>query len=111
MKPESSDELTEATPTLVLDELGRGTSTFDGTAVAYAVLVDLMSREASKRPKLLFVTHFLALGSLAQPNSGLDVRAMHMAVLENEQDQRRPHPSPSDVTFLYKLKDGLASKS
>ncbi|PWN45677.1 hypothetical protein IE81DRAFT_165551 [Ceraceosorus guamensis] len=98
----------------ILDELGRGTSTFDGTAVAYAVLVNLMSREASRRPKLLFVTHFHALGSLAEPHSGLSIRAMHMAVLENEGDRRGrgiDDPSPSDVTFLYKLRDGLASKS
>lgn len=43
---------------VILDELGRGTSTFDGHAIAHATLHDLVMRRGAARPRLLFSTHY-----------------------------------------------------
>ncbi len=48
---------------VVLDEIGRGTSTYDGMSIAWAVLEYLI--QAVKRPKVLFATHFHELTQLA----------------------------------------------
>lgn len=48
---------------VVLDEIGRGTSTYDGMSIAWAVLEYLVQTE--KRPKVLFATHFHELTQLA----------------------------------------------
>jgi DNA mismatch repair protein MSH3 len=84
---------------VLLDELGRGTSTHDGQAIAEAVLQHLLEREAHRRPMLFFVTHFLSLGRMIDT---LPLRGMHMAYHD------RGH---NDISFLYKIKDGLAEKS
>ncbi|GAA5848304.1 hypothetical protein JCM8547_004473 [Rhodosporidiobolus lusitaniae] len=104
---ETSEILRLATPRslIVLDELGRGTSTNDGQAIAEAVL-EWIVRE--KRSLCVFVTHYPSLGALAKRYPS--VTANHMACLE------QPSSSPSsagevDVTFLYKLAAGLASQS
>lgn len=93
----------------VLDELGRGTSTHDGEAVAYSVLHSLCSRLGCLG---FFSTHYgLLAESLLHPaaakNGDMDVephlRPMYMACNVNEQEHR--------VTFLYRLQKGVASKS
>ena len=83
----------------MLDELGRGTSTHDGQAIAEAVLQHLLERESHRRPMLLFVTHFLSLGRLM---ATLPLRGMHMAYIDR---------GDNDITFLYKIRPGLAEKS
>jgi len=84
---------------VLLDELGRGTSTHDGQAIAEAVLQHLLERESHRRPMLLFVTHFLSLGRLM---ATLPLRGMHMAYIDR---------GDNDITFLYKIRPGLAEKS
>jgi DNA mismatch repair protein MSH3 len=82
-----------------LDELGRGTSTWDGKAIAESVLQHLLEREEHRRPILFFVTHFLSLGRLIKT---LPLRGMHMAYIDR---------GDNDISFLYKIRKGLAEKS
>ncbi|BGP22690.1 DNA mismatch repair protein MSH3 [Rhodotorula toruloides] len=101
---ETSEILRLATPRslLILDELGRGTSTNDGQAIAAAVLEYIVR---SKRSTCVFVTHYPSLALVAQrfPES---VSANHMACIETPREDGH-----ADVTFLYRLADGLASAS
>lgn len=87
---------------LILDELGRGTSTNDGQAIAAAVLEYIVR---SKRSTCIFVTHYPSLALVAQrfPES---VSVNHMACIETPREDGH-----ADVTFLYRLADGLASAS
>ncbi|RPD75422.1 DNA mismatch repair protein Msh6 [Lentinus tigrinus ALCF2SS1-7] len=92
--------LRDATPKsfVILDELGRGTSTYDGMAIAGAVLHELATHTL---PLAFFATHY---GSLTDdfayhPN----VRNMHMETLVD--DEKR------ELVFLYKLVDGVAGSS
>ncbi|KAK1221756.1 DNA mismatch repair protein msh6 [Marasmius sp. AFHP31] len=83
---------------VILDELGRGTSTYDGMAIAGAVLHQLATFTL---PLAFFATHY---GSLTDdfayhPN----IRNMHMAT--SVDDERR------EIVFLYKLVEGIATSS
>ncbi|GAA5910183.1 mismatch repair protein MSH3 [Sporobolomyces salmoneus] len=82
---------------ILLDELGRGTSTNDGESIAQAVL-EWISKE--KQSLTVFVTHYPNLSILVQkyPES---ITTNHMSCLEGD----------DDITFLYKLVPGLASSS
>ncbi|KAJ2010718.1 DNA mismatch repair protein msh6 [Coemansia sp. S85] len=112
---ETSTILRYATPRslVVLDELGRGTSTHDGEAVAYGVLHGLCSRLGCLG---FFSTHYgLLAESLLRSANGRPadssnsasvephLRPMYMACAVNEEEHR--------VTFLYRLQRGVASKS
>lgn len=101
---ETAQILRNATPRslLLLDEFGRGTSTFDGAALAYAVLHELLARE--KQPKVLFITHYLALASLADEFPGR-IANMHLAARLNTSG------AETEILFLYKLQEGLAPES
>jgi DNA mismatch repair protein MSH3 len=83
---------------VIMDELGRGTSTFDGTAIAYATL-----RYLAETVQCLsfFVTHYPIIGSLAitHPTVGNG----HMAYLVTESD--------APITFLYQVRPGLETRS
>ncbi|KAJ7184166.1 hypothetical protein C8R46DRAFT_1063114 [Mycena filopes] len=92
--------LRDATPRslVILDELGRGTSTFDGMAIAGAVLHQLATHTL---PLSIFATHY---GSLTNdfeyhPN----IRNVHMETLVD--DEKRA------IVFLYKLVEGVATSS
>jgi len=104
---EASAILKQATPRslVILDELGRGTSTHDGVAIAYATLQYLVERLGCFS---LFVTHYPLLAELehSYPES---VANYHMAFLEekDEEDER----APPRVTFLYKVTKGAAKNS
>ncbi|WFD31269.1 Mismatch repair protein msh3 [Malassezia sp. CBS 17886] len=97
----------------VLDEFGRGTSTFDGTALADAVLRAFLERRAAS-PKLLFITHYVSLGRL-QDVYPKEIRNMHVATLLQRTsahgDAAAATPRGSDVVFLHTLAPGLASQS
>jgi len=84
---------------VILDELGRGTSTHDGRAIAHALLLHLLNNQ--RRPLTLFATHYrpLALHFSSDPRVSLQ----HMGCLLQEASRR--------VTFLYKLVPGVAPRS
>ena len=85
---------------VILDEFGRGTSTFDGVALAYAVLHHFLAR-GDAAPKLLFISHYLSLGALAK-QFPQRLAPMHMGVrLKGEQH----------LVFLHRLERGLAQHS
>ncbi|NWV62437.1 MSH6 protein, partial [Malurus elegans] len=102
---ETSSILQHATEhSLVLvDELGRGTATFDGTAIASAVLEELAQRI---RCRTLFSTHYHSLVEDCSQSGA--VRLGHMAcMVENESED----PSQETITFLYKFIEGACPKS
>ncbi|ETN62362.1 DNA mismatch repair protein mut [Anopheles darlingi] len=97
LKHATSDSL------VLLDELGRGTATYDGTAVAGAVVHFLADRQC----RTLFSTHYhnLVDSFHADPRIALG----HMAcMVENEEGD---DPTQETVTFLYKYADGPCPKS
>ncbi|NXP31922.1 MSH6 protein, partial [Leiothrix lutea] len=102
---ETSSILQHATEhSLVLvDELGRGTATFDGTAIASAVVKELAERI---RCRTLFSTHYHSL--VEDYSHSAAVRLGHMAcMVENESED----PSQETITFLYKFIEGACPKS
>jgi len=86
---------------VILDELGRGTSTFDGSSIAHSV-VEFLCRE-DLRCRTLFATHYHAL--VAEFQSNRSVKAAHMKCFANDKE------NDTDVTFLYELGPGLVDKS
>ncbi|MBI5574814.1 MAG: DNA mismatch repair protein MutS [Deltaproteobacteria bacterium] len=96
---ETSRILSGLTPRtlVVLDEVGRGTSTFDGLSIAWAVAEHL--HDSPHRPKVLFATHFHELTDIVQTASR--ARNFHVAVREWQ----------GDIIFLRRIDPGSASKS
>lgn len=90
---------------VVLDELGRGTSTFDGYAIAHAVLKHI-SRKVDCR--LLFATHYHPL--TAEFSSNPRVSLGHMAALVGSSEAQGGEQDDG-LVFLYKLCRGTAPKS
>ncbi|HYL45649.1 MAG TPA: DNA mismatch repair protein MutS, partial [Candidatus Limnocylindrales bacterium] len=90
--------LNTATPAslVLLDEVGRGTATFDGLSIAWAVVEAL---HAGARPKTLFATHYHELTELEQLLPG--VRNVHVTVEE----------AGSEIIFLRRVEAGSADKS
>uniref|UniRef100_A0A6Q2WVX6 DNA mismatch repair protein n=1 Tax=Esox lucius TaxID=8010 RepID=A0A6Q2WVX6_ESOLU len=89
---------------VLLDELGRGTATYDGTAIASAVVNELAERICCRT---LFSTHYHSLVEDYTNNPA--VRLGHMAcMVENEGDE---DPSQETITFLYKFIAGACPKS
>jgi DNA mismatch repair protein MutS len=76
---------------VVMDEVGRGTSTIDGLAIAWAVSEDLLSRLGCRT---LFATHYHELTALAHPR----LKNLSLSVLEEE----------GEVVFLKRIVDGPA---
>jgi DNA mismatch repair protein MutS len=83
---------------VVLDEIGRGTSTFDGLSIAWAVAEYLATNEKA-RPKTLFATHYHELTDLADSLPGV-VNA-HVAAREWK----------DDIIFLRKIVPGRSDRS
>jgi len=81
---------------VVLDEVGRGTSTFDGISIAWAVSEYIHNQIGCK---CIFATHFTELTELAKMYDGIENKTIE--VLENR----------SKVVFLHKVTDGVADKS
>jgi DNA mismatch repair protein MutS len=95
---EAASILNTATPRslVLLDEVGRGTATFDGLAIAWAVVEYL---HAHTRAKTLFATHYHELTELADLLTG--VKNVHVSVKE----------SGAEIVFLRKVEPGSADKS
>ena len=83
---------------VVLDEIGRGTSTFDGLSIAWAV-AEYLATNAKARPKTLFATHYHELTDLADALPGV-VNA-HVAAREWK----------DDIIFLRKIMPGRSDRS
>jgi DNA mismatch repair protein MutS len=81
---------------ILLDEVGRGTSTYDGLAIAWAAIEYL---HAHVRAKTLFATHYFELTELAEQLSG--VKNYHVSVKE----------AGGSVVFLRKVEPGAADRS
>jgi DNA mismatch repair protein MutS len=84
---------------ILLDEVGRGTSTFDGLSIAWAVAERLHERE-DVRPKTLFATHYHELTELALTLPR--IKNFHVAVREWKDEVvflRRIVPGPSDRSY------------
>ncbi|XP_034940997.1 probable DNA mismatch repair protein Msh6 [Chelonus insularis] len=87
---------------VLVDELGRGTSTHDGTAIAASILNTL----AQIKCRTIFSTHYHSLVDDFKEVS--DISVAHMACLvESEENDE----SQETVTFLYKLTEGACPKS
>jgi DNA mismatch repair protein MutS len=95
---EAAAILNTATPRslVLLDEVGRGTATFDGLSIAWAVVEYLLTHT---RAKTLFATHYHELTELAELLPG--VKNYHVSVKE----------SGSNIIFLRKVEPGSADKS
>ncbi|KAM9446339.1 DNA mismatch repair protein Msh3 [Clarias gariepinus] len=108
---EASEILSRATARslVILDELGRGTSTHDGIAIAYATLEFLIRHV---RCLTLFVTHYPPLCELEKLYPG-HVGNYHMAFLLNEPEtpSEEEEVQPEFITFLYQLTEGAAARS
>ncbi|MBN2149245.1 MAG: DNA mismatch repair protein MutS [Anaerolineales bacterium] len=83
---------------LILDEIGRGTSTYDGVSIAWAV-VEYIHNHPGLRAKTLFATHYHELTQLADLLPG--VRNFNVAVSE----------TGGQVVFLHKIIPGGADRS
>jgi DNA mismatch repair protein MutS len=95
---EAAAILNQATETslVLMDEIGRGTSTFDGLALAGAIARELAEKN---RCHTLFATHYFELTQLA--DSLPEVANVHVAATEHR----------GKVVFLHEVRDGAASRS
>ncbi len=95
---ETAAILHTATPRslILLDEVGRGTSTYDGLAIAWAAIEFIHART---RAKTLFATHYFELTELAEQLSG--VKNYHVSVKE----------TGGGIAFLRKVEPGAADRS
>jgi DNA mismatch repair protein MutS len=83
---------------VVLDEIGRGTATFDGLSIAWAV-AEFLATNPKMRPKTLFATHYHELTDLADATPG--VVNFHVAAREWK----------DDIIFLRKIVPGRSDRS
>jgi len=81
---------------VLMDEIGRGTSTFDGLSLAHAIAARLI---AANRAFTLFATHYFELTALAQHHPG--VFNKHLAAVEHR----------GGIAFLHEVRDGPANRS
>jgi DNA mismatch repair protein MutS len=84
---------------IILDEIGRGTSTYDGLSIAWAV-VEHLHRDAARGPRTLFATHYQELTQLEKPLPRL--RNFSVAVKEWNDDivfVRRVVAGPADRSY------------
>ena len=90
--------LNHATPSslVLLDEVGRGTATFDGLSIAWAVVEHL---QKNTRARTLFATHYHELTELADLLPA--VKNVHVSVKE----------TPNEIIFLRRVEPGSADKS
>ena len=94
---------------LILDEIGRGTSTFDGISIAWAVLEHLNRAykgdgEGMRGPRVLFATHLFELTKLAELLPGVRNANVEAREWTNAQGH-------TDVVFLHKISPGPADRS
>jgi len=81
---------------VLMDEIGRGTSTFDGLSLAWACAVELATRI---RANTLFATHYFELTTLPEEHAG--VMNVHLDAVEHG----------DSIVFLHSVKEGPANQS
>ena len=86
---------------IILDEVGRGTSTYDGMSIAWAIIEYFADRKraANSGAKILFATHYFELTGLSRELAGV----VNCSVDVKEWN--------GDVIFLHKIKEGSADRS
>lgn len=101
---ETSHILASMTPRslILLDEVGRGTSTFDGISIAWAIVEYLYKPHGG--PKVLFATHYFELVDLE--NKYARVRNYHVEAKEYQDAS-----GESKLAFLYQILPGAADRS
>lgn len=90
---------------VIMDELGRGTSTFDGTAIASATVQHLVERN---RCLTLFATHYHSLLEEWKTNDNVTMGHMECLVEHKSSDSQS---DDCNITFLYTLGSGACPKS
>ncbi|KAH8676130.1 muts domain V-domain-containing protein [Xylariales sp. PMI_506] len=115
---ETAQILRSATPRslVILDELGRGTSTHDGAAIAQAVLQHVVEDLGCLT---LFITHYQSLARVADGIDGGRVKNVHMrftAAAANKDSQDDDNggdewDGDEEITFLYEVGEGVAHRS
>jgi DNA mismatch repair protein MutS len=83
---------------VILDEIGRGTSTFDGVSIAWAVC-EFLNKSSGPRPKTLFATHFHELAELEHSLEGIKNYNITAREIGDE------------IAFMRKIAPGVADKS
>jgi DNA mismatch repair protein MSH3 len=110
---ETAQILKRATPRslVILDELGRGTSTHDGVAIAQSVLEHVVRDVGCL---CLFVTHYQSLATVARSfagkageSAGSELENVHMRFSAQEGDVE----GEEEITFLYEVGSGVAHRS
>ena len=81
---------------VLMDEIGRGTSTFDGLSLAWSAAIHIAEQI---RAFTLFATHYFELTSL--PDSYINIANVHLDAIEHE----------NGILFLHKVKTGAANQS
>ncbi|SPN96665.1 related to DNA mismatch repair protein [Cephalotrichum gorgonifer] len=117
---ETSRILRSCTPNslVILDELGRGTSTHDGVSIAHAVLAHVATAPS---PMTLFITHYQNLSRLANT---LPIQNVHMRFTsttaaaaspsrpsDGDMDGKGEGDAEEEITFLYEVTPGVAHRS
>ena len=82
----------------VLDEIGRGTSTYDGLSIAWSILEYINTKE-DKKFRTLFATHFHELTKL--PETHLNIKNLQVAV----------HEENNSINFLHRIVEGSSERS
>jgi len=95
---EAAAILAASTPAslVLMDEIGRGTSTYDGLALAWAIALRLLTHN---RALTLFATHYFEITRL--PSEQPAAANIHLAAAE----------SPTGIVFLHEVREGPASRS
>ena len=81
---------------VLMDEIGRGTSTFDGLSLAYAIIEYILQ---TNQAYCLFSTHYFELCTMAHTYT--QIANLHFSAIE----------SPQGIRFLHNIKPGAATKS
>ena len=81
---------------VIMDEVGRGTGTYDGLSLAWAV-AERLARD--NRALTLFATHYFELTELAETHK--NIKNIHLAAVEHH----------DNIVFLHHVEEGAASKS